>query len=134
MWILCDKNCIANFVKQLKSYVFGEILSTNCMKQIPSNQKLWYYKTIFSLRTPMLSPKLSFIRAKDRVNLYIITAALFTLCQMTQCIVLKVQCFYLWRSKGPLVLLSTKDKTIVIKFHENQRLNLGNQYKKTLRS
>ena len=34
------------------------------------------------------------------------------------------------RSKGPLVLLSTRDKTFAIIFHEIQRLNIGNQYKK----
>ena len=68
--------------------------------------------------------------AKDRSNLYIFTVALFIVCQMKQCIVLKVQCFYLRRSKGPLVLLSTRDKRIVIIFHEIQRLNIGNQYKK----
>ena len=49
---------------------------------------------------------------------------------MKQCIVLKVLCFYLQRSKGPLVLLSTRDKVIAIIFHEIQRLNIGNQYKK----
>ena len=47
---------------------------------------------------------------------------------MTQCIVLKVQCFCLWRSKGPVVLLSTRDKRITITFQESQRLNIGNEY------
>ena len=49
---------------------------------------------------------------------------------MTQFIVLKVLCFYILRSKGPLVLLSTRDKKIAIIFHEIQRLNIGKQYKK----
>ena len=44
--------------------------------------------------------------------------------------VLRVQCFYFRRSKGPLVLFFTRDKRIAITFHENQRLNIGNQYKK----
>ena len=35
-----------------KSYGFGERLPTNCMKQISSNQKFWYYQIIFSLTTP----------------------------------------------------------------------------------
>ena len=39
--------------------------------------------------------------------------------------VLKVQCFYF-----PLVFLSTRDEMIAITFHENQRLNIGNQYQK----
>ena len=78
----------------------------------------------------MLSLKLSFMSAKDRANLCIFTAALFTVCQMTQCIVLKVQCFYLRRSKDTLALLSTRDKRIAITFHEDQSLNIGNQYKK----
>ena len=47
---------------------------------------------------------------------------------MTQCIVLKVQCFCLRRSKGPVVLLSTRDKRITITFQESQRLNIGNEY------
>ena len=68
--------------------------------------------------------------AKDRANLYIFTVALFIVCQMTNYIVLKVRCFYFRGSKGPFVLLSTRDKRIAITFHENQRLNIGNQYKK----
>ena len=76
----------------------------------------------------MLSLKLSFMSAKDRANLYIFTAALFTVCQMTQCIVLKVQCFYLRRSKDTLVLLSTKDKRIAVAFREDQSLDIGSQY------
>ena len=68
--------------------------------------------------------------AKDRANLYIFTVALFIVCHMTQCIVLKVHFFYLRRGKGHLVFLSTRDKRIAISFHENQRLNIGNQYQK----
>ena len=41
-----------------------------------------------------------------------------------------MQCFYFWRSKGHLVLLSTRDKRIAIAFHKNQRLNIGDQYQK----
>ena len=43
---------------------------------------------------------------------------------------MKVQCFYLRRSKAPSVLLSTKDKIIAITFHKNQLLNIRNQYHK----
>ena len=78
----------------------------------------------------MLSLKLSFMSAKDRANLYIFTAALFVRCQMTQYIVLKVQCSYLRRSKYTLVILSTRDKRIEITFHDDQSLNIGNQYQK----
>ena len=67
----------------------------------------------------MISLKLSFINAKDRANLYIFTPALYL-----------VQCFYFRRSKGPLVLLLTRDKKIAITFHENERLNIGNHYQK----
>ena len=67
--------------------------------------------------------------AKERANLYNFTVALFIVCQMRQCIVLKVLYFYLQRSKGSLVLLSTRDNIAII-FHEIQRLNIGNQYKK----
>ena len=46
----------------------------------------------------------------------------------------KVQCFYFWISKDSLVLLSTRDKRISIKFHKNQRLNTGTNIKKILES
>ena len=67
--------------------------------------------------------------AKECANLYNFTVALFIVCQMRQYIVLKVLYFYLQRSKGPLVLLSARDNIAII-FHEIQRLNIGNQYKK----
>ena len=38
--------------------------------------------------------------------------------------------FYVRRSICPLVLLSARDKSIAITFHENQSLNIGNQYQK----
>ena len=44
---------------------FCEILSTNCMNQLSSNQKFLYYKIIFSSTTPMLSLKISFMTVKD---------------------------------------------------------------------
>ena len=49
---------------------------------------------------------------------------------MTQRIVLKVQCFYLRRDKGPLGFFSTRDNRIATTFQENQTLNIGNQYQK----
>ena len=117
-------------MKYLKSSGFGEIFSTNWMKQISSMQKVWNYEIIFSSTTPMHFLKVSFIRAKDRANLNIFTVALIIVCQMTQCIVLNVQSIYVRRSICPLILLSTRDKRIVITFQENQRLNIGNQYQK----
>ena len=74
--------CIENVVKLQKGYGFGEILSTNCMKWIYSNQKFWYYKIILSSTTPMISLMLSFMSAKDRSNLYICTAALYWKCNV----------------------------------------------------
>ena len=68
--------------------------------------------------------------AKDRAHLYTFTVALSIVYQMTQCIVLKVICFYVRRSKGPLVLLLIRDKRIAIIFHETQSLDIGNQYRK----
>ena len=67
---------------------------------------------------------------KDLANLYsnIFKVALFTIWQMTQCIVLTVQCFYLRGNKGPFFLLLTRNKTVANAFHENERLNIGNQY------
>ena len=78
----------------------------------------------------MLSLKLSFMSAKYRAKLYIFTAALFTVCQRTQSILLKVQCFYLRRSKDTLVPLSTSDERISITFHEDHSFNIENQYQK----
>ena len=53
--------------------------------------------------------------------------SLFIACQMTQCIVLKVQCFDLQRTKYPSFFLSTRIKKVAITFHEDQRLHIGNQ-------
>ena len=50
--------------------------------------------------------------------------------QMKQCILLTMQYFHLPRNIGPLVLSSTRFKRVTIKFHKNQRLNIGNQYHK----
>ena len=66
------------------------------------------------------------MKAKDRVNLIIFTEALFIVYQTTQCIALAAPCFYLRGNKDPLVLLSTRDKKIIITFHENQILNIEN--------
>ena len=76
----------------------------------------------------MLFLELSFICVKDRVNFNVLTVALFIVNQATQCIECSVQCFYLQRKKGPLVLFSTRDKRVAIKFHENQIINIGSQY------
>ena len=78
----------------------------------------------------MFSLTLSFILAKDCVNLNIFTVVLLIVCQMTKYIVLTVQCFYLQKNKGPPVLLSTRYKIVVIIFHKNQRVNIGNQHYK----
>ena len=121
--------CIMNVVKKLKSYALGEILSTSCFKKVQSNQKFWYYKITVILTTPMLSLKLSFRRAEDRANLYIFTGALFVVRWIRQCTVLKAQCFYLCRSKGHLVLLSTRDKGITIIFHESKDEILSQYHK-----
>ena len=91
------------------------------MKQISSNQKSFSAQQLL---------KLSFMSAKDCANLYIFTVALFIVCQMTQCIVLKVLCLYLRRSKGLLLLLSTREKKFAIIFHEIRKLNIGNQYQR----
>ena len=64
----------------------------------------------------MLYLKLSLMSAKDRLNLNILTVALFIVCQTVQCIVLTVEGFYLRENKDPLVPLPKKDKRMVIKF------------------
>ena len=68
--------------------------------------------------------------AEDRVNLIILTVALFIVSQTMQCIALTVQCFYLRGNKDPSVLLPTRDKMIAVIFQKNHMLNLGNQYHK----
>ena len=77
----------------------------------------------------MLSLKLSFRSAEDRANLYIFTVALFVVRWIRQCTVWKAQCFYLCRSKGHLVLLSTRDKGITIIFHESKDEILSQYHK-----
>ena len=37
---------------------------------------------------------------------------------------------HLHKSKGSSVLLSAKDKRTTVTFHENKKLNIGNQYHK----
>ena len=68
--------------------------------------------------------------AEDRINLIILTVALFIVSQTMQCIALTVQCFYLRGNKDPSVLLPTRDKMIAVIFQKNHMLNLGNQYHK----
>lgn len=68
--------------------------------------------------------------AKNDENLNIFTVYLFIVCQMTKCIVLTVQCFYLSRSKGPLIPLSARYKRVTITFQEKQKLNIQNHYHK----
>ena len=57
-------------------------------------------------------------------------SALFIVYQMTQCILLTLQCFYLRRKRSLPFFLSTKDKKVAISLQEHQRLNLGNHYHK----
>lgn len=95
------------------------------------NNNIWYYKIIFNSTTLMLSLKLSFMTANYCVNILIVfTEAFVIVCQMTQCNVLTVQCFYLRRNNGSLFLLSTRNKRVAITFHKNHTLNIGNQYHK----
>ena len=63
--------------------------------------------------------------AKDRANLNI-----FVHSMPDDAVQMTVQCFNLWRKKDSSVLLSTRDKRVAITFHQNQRLNIGNQYDK----
>ena len=72
-------------------------------------KNIWYHKIIFSLKTLMFSLTLSFVRLKHHVSLNILldSIALLAECQTTQCVVLSVQYFYLWRNKDPLAFLST---------------------------
>ena len=111
----------------MKVYGVGEMSSTNCLKQISSNQKYLILQNHFQPTTRTLSLKLFFMRAK---NLIIFTLALFIVRPTTQCILLAVQCFYLRGNKDPSALLSTRDKRVAITFQENQILNLGNHYHK----
>ena len=65
------------------------------------------------------------MRAEDRVNLVILTVALFIVSQTMQCIALTLR-----GNKDPSVLLPTRDKKIAVIFQKNHMLNLRNQYHK----
>ena len=56
--------------------------------------------------------------AKDRVNLYIFTVALFLVCQTTQCIIFDFAMFVSVVQKYYLVLLLTRDKWVAKTVHK----------------
>ena len=112
------KYCTKNVEKELKIHGFGEVSSTNCLRQIYSNQKYLMLQNHFQLDNSCAFPKLSFMRAKDGLNHY--NSFVYSI-QMTECIVLTVQCFYPRRNKGPLVLLSIKFERVAITFYKSQR-------------
>ena len=93
-------------------------------------KNIGYYKITFSLAAPIFSLKLFFVSAKDPVNLNIFTVALLIVCQMTQCMVLTVKCFYLRRNKGPSVLWQAKFKRVAMISNKSQRLNIGSKHHK----
>ena len=51
-------------------------------------------------------------------------------CHMMHCLVLNLQCFCLWKSNCPSVLLSTRNKRVAKAINESQTLNLVNNYHK----
>ena len=66
--------------------------------------------------------------AKDHLNLYVLTVALFVECKATQCIVLTVNVFIQCTKVLYNVISKTRDKMDTVTFHENQKLNLENRY------
>ena len=66
-----------------------------------NSKKLWF------------SLKLSFMNAKDHVNLNIFLVALFIVCLTTQCVVLTVQCFFLRRNIGPSFFCQQRIKVLL---------------------
>lgn len=110
----------------LYNYGFGEVSSSSCLKEISSNYKYLILQIIFCSKVPVLSLKLLFMSAKDRVNLIIFAVTLFMVCQMKQPIVLAVQCF-IWRETKVLLFVN-KVYIVSITFHKSQRSNIRNQY------
>ena len=112
--------------KNTKSYEFGVKILHRERRKVA--KKLWFLWNIVSIVwNKYLRIKKyditnhfqlgNFISAKDCASLYIFTVVLFIECRMTQCIVLKVQYFLFRWSKGPFVLLPTRDKRIAVTFH-----------------
>ena len=104
--------------------------STSCLKQIFSYQKCFILQNHFQLDNSYAFPE-AILHERQRSCKFEYPDSSFVIaCLTTHCIVLTVQCFYLWRNKDPSVLSPTRNKRVAITFHENQRLNLGNQYHK----
>ena len=108
------------------------------MKQISSNQRFFNHKIIFSSTTPMLSLKISFMRAKDVYRCIRCIRCKFAYLYSSFAYSMSDDTVYCIESATFLSLgnhisfgfLSARDKRIARTFHENQRLNIGNQYQK----
>ena len=122
LWILCENIVSGMSWNSWKAMVLVKYHLPIIWNKYFLTKNIWYHEIIFSLAIPVLSLKLSFMSPKHPGNLNIFTAALFIVYQMTQYIVLTVQCFDLRRNKVFSVLLST------ITFHKNQILNIENPY------
>ena len=82
----CVKIFIMNVVKQLKIYGFGEVSSTNCLKQTSANQEYLISQSYFQANNSYTFPKAILHKCQKCVNLNIFKVALFIVYQMRQCI------------------------------------------------
>ena len=96
--------------KVKKLWCWGK-LSANCLKEI-SKQKYLMLRNHIQLGNSYAFPKAILHEYRRLCKFKYLSVVLLILYQMTQCIVLIVQYFYLWRNKGPSVLLLTKDKVL----------------------
>ena len=96
------------------------------MKQISSNQKFRYYKIIFSSTTSE-----AILHECQRSCRFVYLYSSFVYSMLDEAVYCTESAMFLssekQRSFGSFV---TRDKRIAIIFHEIQRLNIGNQYKK----
>ena len=108
------------------------------MKKIPSNQKFWYYKIIFGTTNPMLFLKISFMRVENVYRCIRCVRCKFAYLYSSFVYSMSDDAVYCIDSA---MFLSTeqqisfgsfvnKDKSIAITFHENQGLDIVNQYQK----
>ena len=92
------------------------------IKQISSDQKFWYYEIIFRLTTPMLSLKVSFMRAKYLANLYIFVIASFIADYADDAVYCIESAMFLSSEKYmSFVSFDSRDKRIAITINENQK-------------
>ena len=112
-----------NFKSILSIHGYSNVINKSYnIKQISSDQKYLIWQNFLQsdnsyafLKAISFFEVVFLMSSKDCVNLNIFAVALLVVWLTSQCIVLTGQCFCLWRSKGPLVLLPARDRSVVTK-------------------